>query len=592
MDPRDSPLVSLPLRWRLLPFVAAAAAVITVYAGVLDAPFVFDDVKLVKENQRLRSGLGDPGKILETFDVTSRRWDEEELRPNYRPVRFLSYLLDYEVSRWWFGDPPGSEPRVQVFHATSILLHALNALLVVLVARSLAAALLGGARDDADPALSTFLGLCAGLLFALHPIETEAVTYISGRRDVLSTAFFLGALALHLRVPPEKGPGPAAVILVPLFLVLGFYSKEMVVTLPAVLLLADLARGARWKATRILVHVLSWGAAAVMTLGTISNETLIAAAPAETGPGVALTASRYVARYLGLVLLPLEQSVDYSFDAIPPSSGLLEPATTLPAVLLVLSILLAALWRLAVIVRSPPGLRPGGALAIGGLWFLGTLVPVLQLVPIPERFAERFAYLPSIGVILVVASLLARARRVEKTFGWGLLLFLAVLSLALSVRRNRDWETPLRLWTSAVEAEPRAARAHLGRANALKEEGRHREAVEEYTTALEIFGEKPEVPLHHGSILQALTLRGGLAALLAGEDPALLDRAVEDYRRVLGETDTDGTVVASSPRHVGVRFDLAGFLRRQGKVAEAEREYRAVIALPGCPIALVGGSHY
>ncbi|HVR73231.1 MAG TPA: tetratricopeptide repeat protein, partial [Planctomycetota bacterium] len=78
----------------------------------------------------------------------------------------------------------------------------------------------------------------------------------------------------------------------------------------------------------------------------------------------------------------------------------------------------------------------------------------------------------------------------------------------------------------------------------------------------------------------------------AGEAPALLDRAIEDYRRVLGETDTDGTVVASSPRHVGVRFDLAGFLLRQGKVAEAEREYRAVIALPGCPVALVGGAHY
>ena len=107
-------------------------------------------------------------------------------------------------------------------------------------------------------------------------------------------------------------------------------------------------------------------------------------------------AGRYAARYLGLLLLPLSQSVDYSYAAITESKGILDPLTSLLSLLLVLALVLVS-------VRS---YRKGSGLAgLAILWFLGTLVPVLQFVPIAERFAEHFAYLPSIGMALRQAGL-------------------------------------------------------------------------------------------------------------------------------------------------------------------------------------------
>ena len=129
------PECSLPRSWRCIPQVVVLCAAVVPYLGVLDAPFVFDDVRLVQQNTLLSSGLDDSGGWLATFDVTSRRWDSEELRPNYRPLRFLSYLLDYKLSLAWLGSFAADDPPVLFFHLTNVLLHALNALLVFLTQR-------------------------------------------------------------------------------------------------------------------------------------------------------------------------------------------------------------------------------------------------------------------------------------------------------------------------------------------------------------------------------------------------------------------------------------------------------------------------
>jgi tetratricopeptide (TPR) repeat protein len=572
-------------RW--LPAAVVLAAAAAPYLGVLDAPFVFDDVKLVKENRFLREAYEDPSLIIRTFDILDRRWDEEELRPNYRPLRFLSYLGDYALSRWWFGGFPDGSPPVFFFHLTNVVLHALNALLVLVLARRVAGRLLGGDGADGGLGPGGFLALAAALLFALHPLQTEAVTYISGRRDVLSAFFVLAALALHARGDPGRSPRPLASAGVVLLLAAGLLSKETAATLPALLVLLDIALRARWTPGRVALHAVSWALVIAYAAALLSNPRLVAPAGDRDLAGVVLTACRYVARYFGLALLPASQSVDYSYGAIPESTGIVSPWTTLPALLLVL---LLAAGGIAGVARRAGAGRLAGA---GVLWFLGTLAPVLQFVPIAERFAERFAYLPLAGLVLAAGLLLERARRREPVLGWGLAALLSVAALAASAARNREWRSPLDLWTSAVEAQPRAARAHLGRANALKEAGRLREAAGEYSAAIAIFEERPDVPLHHGSILQALTLRGGVHGLLGAEggDPSLLDRAVADYRRVLAATDVDGTVIESSPKHAAVHLDLGGFLLQARKLDEARREYRRVIEV-GAPAPIAAAAEY
>ena len=603
-------LVPTPtLRERLGPLAGAAAlvvlAAIVPYLGVLETPFVFDDVKLVAQNTHLQASWEDPSSLLGTFNITSREWAEEELRPNYRPLRFLSYMADFALSRWVFGDFPSDQPPPFFFHLSNVLIHALNALLIFVLARRLFAAFAAHGH-------TLFVGFAAGLLFALHPLQTEAVTYVSGRRDVLSTAFFLAAVVLFLgptRRQEAASPLRLRVLVgVPLLLAGGLLCKEMVATLPGLLLLLDLLRPIRWESRRVFFHATVWVLALGHTFANISTGDVVAASSASNGWLVALTSCRYIVRYLSLTLLPVSQSLDYSYDAIPVSEGLGTPWTTVPAVVLVVALVasgLVALVKGRSAIRAcariepdeqtgPARVRSGAGVALwacGILWFLGTLVPVLQIVPIPERFAERFAYLPGIGVVLLVTAGLWRLARFESLMARGTLILLAVVGAVATVDRNRDWQSPLTLWGAAVEAQPRAARAHLAYANALKRAGRLREAQDEYTAALARFGETPDLPLHHGFILQALTLRGQVYGMRSTEEPELLERAILDYRTLLTSTDTDGVAIADSPKHTVIHFDLAGFLFTAGRFEEARSEYQKVIEL-GKPETLVAAAKY
>ena len=569
---RSSSLKALPLA-----LVALAAAL--PYAGVLDTPFVFDDVKLVRDNRHLAAAYENPSLAFAAFDETERRWDDEELRPNYRPLRFLSYLLDYAATRRFHGDFEPANLPVFFFHLSNVIFHVLNALLVAAIARSIARSL--GTPDDS----ARFAGLAAGLVFALHPLATEAVTYISGRRDVLSTCLFLLALALHLRAPSGRVSAVLAVIGVPVCLHLSLLSKEMAVTLPALLLVIDVALRARRTASRVLVHVLSW-AVVIYRLSVIDQTPgLVEAVEPRSVLDIGTQACRYIARYLGLALFPHPQSIDYSFDAIPESSGLLAPSTNIPAVLLVIA--LAACGVVLVLSGRPAGRWVG----LGILWFIGCLVPVLQIVPAAEKFAERFAYLPLIGIVIAAACGAALLRRSRPALAAAALCLVCAVFLAATVRRNSEWESPLALWTSAVKAQPQAARARFARGSSLKEAGMLRESAEELTRALEIFSRKPDVPLHQGYILQALTIRGGVYALLAGEEPSVLEKAIADYQRVLASRDIDGTAIGSSPKHAAVRLDLGGFLLRKGELDASAAEYRRLIEL-GEPRTIVSAAHY
>ncbi|MCZ6792116.1 MAG: hypothetical protein O7J95_00715, partial [Planctomycetota bacterium] len=481
-------IVDSRLSWLIIALVATLP-----YAGVLRAPFVFDDVKLVKENELLRVESGEAvDRFLPTFAIASREWDSDELRENYRPLRFFSYYLDYQLSRFVWGEFPADEPPTLIFHVQNLAWHLANALLVLFLGRRL----LGSRRA----------GFILAVLFALHPLQTEAVTYVSGRRDVLSTFFFLAALALYLRSPAEKPLRWSVLATSPLAFACGFFSKEMVVTLPAVVLLVDWYRRPLWEPRRVALHALLWLVALAFAGITLANESL------RAEPLVAseltsrfLMPARYALRYLFLVLLPVSQSLDYSYDAIAASRGLFDPWTTFASLLGVALLAATALWGFV---------RRRAAVALGISWFLVTLTPVLQFVPIAERFAERFAYLPSIGILLVVSSALATLWKARAPLGRGLVGALALTLFLATVLRNGDWTSELAIWEAATRAQPRAARSHLALGNALRAERRYAEAGEAYSVALEIWATNPEPSsLQRGQALRARMHRGGVYAL-------------------------------------------------------------------------------
>ena len=536
------------------------------YVGTLDAPFVFDDTKLVRDNELIRvSGNAALPRIAKSFNIFSREWVDADLRENYRPLRFLSYWIDYRLSVALLDEFHPADPPVFFFHLQNIFWHALNAILVFFLGRHF----LG--RDTG--------GLIAALLFASHPLFTEAVTYISSRRDVISTFFFLAALLVYVRIPATSKLPIWCAITAPLLFALGFFAKEMVVTLPALVLLVDILRRPKLDASRVACHLALWTVAGIFIYATMTTPNMIRDVP-ESGEGsVFLTACRYLGRYFGLVVAPFSLSLDYSFDAISPTRSLADPWTTIPALLLVLGMLGASFWAW----RTKRGL-----VALGLLWFVGVLVPVLQFVPTAERFAERFAYLPALGLVFLVAAVFARGVRKDPVYGSAFVGLVVLVAIGLTVRRNADWDTKLGIWGATVEAQPNCARAHKAYANALVEDGKMKRAVEELTIAIDLWGAKENrTRLERGLYLHTRAERGSYLRALAKNDARLLDQAIADLEFVLGSKDTDnaGTVIAESmnPVYQSARFGLADAYFRAERPDDAVREFEILVERRGLP---------
>jgi len=427
--------------------LVVALVALAIYLPAIDAPFVFDDLMIVQDNTFVTEN--DAGAIL-----TSGYWDghDQEMgrqQALYRPLTVLSYAWNWAL----VGDLPGG------FRIVNILLHALASVLVTaLVGR------LTGSRLAA---------ICGGLVFAAHPVHTEAVTYVSGRADLLAAVGFLGAWLAHAW-RPERGRRGLLLLSLTLF-ALGLLAKEMAATLPAVLMLFDLAGARRAGATvreawgavrrRLPTYGAYFGVLALFLLlrGAVLGGLLPAAGdiPLQANPLRDLgllerldDATAVLGRELALLVWPHPLSIDYSFDALPVSAAAFA-AENGAWVALALSALLVGLVGI---------FRPRGALLGAGLlFFFGTLFPVSNLAfVIGTNLGERVLYLSSFTLSLVVGLGAAVAARRSREGAWVALALTVALTAVLGWRtlvRNGDYASGYRLFQAAAEAYPRASRA-------------------------------------------------------------------------------------------------------------------------------------
>lgn len=284
---------------------------------------------------------------------------------NWHPLTLISHLLDGQL----YGlDPAGH-------HATSLLLHLANVLLLFEVLRGMTGAV---GRS----------GVVAAL-FAVHPTHVESVAWIAERKDVLSALFWILAMGAWARYARQPSIGRYG--LVALLMALGLMAKPMVVTLPFALLLLDV-----WPLDRLR---LGWRRLGVeklplLALSAVSSVITLryqetSLAPLDAVPWSLRVANAVVsyAAYLGKLFWPRDLAVFY------PIEPAISPWKTAGAALLLIAITAFALWR----ARREPWLLTGW------LWFLGTLVPVIGLVQVGRQaMADRYAYIPSIGLFLAV----------------------------------------------------------------------------------------------------------------------------------------------------------------------------------------------
>ena len=523
--------------------LAPAAIVLTgvlAYASAFPGAFVFDDAFNVAGNRRLDR--------VSDFLPGGPGWS---VQPN-RAFTFATFALDRAVA--------GNDPS---FHrAVNLGIHLAAALL--LFALAMAAFRAPRLRGSALAPEAWAVGLLAGLLFVAHPIQTQAVTYVVQRLTSLAALLYLASALLYLRwrVAREGGASgwrswiPYAGAL--LAALLAMRSKEIAFTLPvALLLLEAVLLDGPWR--RRLLGLVPFAATMVLIPATL----LLAAAPSgapqvnlvepmrvQTGMArldYLLTQLTVVVRYLGLVVIPVGQTVDHD---VPLRTSLSDPSVLgSAAVLLALAGAAAGL----LLAASPRRARPAdpacrlAALGIG--WFFLALSVESSLIPIVDVMVEHRVYLPFAGLSLVAATLVALgARRLAPgraaAFTAGVGMILAALLGGATWKRNGAWASEVALWTDAVEKSPAKARPRHNLGVALHAVGRRTEAMPLLQEAVRL---DPAYPEGHDSL--------GIALVDAG-------RPAEGEAHFL-------RAIALDPRLAAPWFDLGTLRFESGRYAEA-----------------------
>jgi tetratricopeptide (TPR) repeat protein len=521
---------SPPSAARALTLALLAAVICFTFVGVLRSGWIlFDDPRYVYENPHVNRGLTPDDALWFLAHPHGENW---------HPLTSWSHMLDVQL----FGLEPAGP------HAVNLALHALTALLLVLVLHRLT----GG----------WWRSLAVGALFALHPLRVESVAWVSERKDVLSGLFFVLTLEAYRRWVTRPGRLRYAALIAAF--ALGLMAKPMLVTVPFVLVLLDVWPLGRWRlpAQRAPGGGPGAGALTRPLLGLIAEKwplLALAAASAvvtffvQRAGGAVVTVEKLSSayrlanallsywRYLGKLLWPHDLAVLYPF---PQSTSWIAVAAAAAG--------LAAVTAL-VLLRG----RRRPYLAVGWLWYLGMLVPVIGLVQVGiQSHADRYTYLPTIGLLVAlvwgVGDLLGASRPGRIAAAAASLLLLAALAAA-TARQVTAWRDTRTLFAHAVAVtgDNPAALERLG--ETLLAEGEVGPAIERFQEALRL---APGFVDAHNNLGSALGMTGRH------------EEAAVHFRAAL-----------RGMKSAGIHHNLAYTLAQLGRVEEAIGECQAALRL-------------
>ena len=540
------------------------AACLAVYAGSFRVPFLFDDLTSIPENPRIRS----------LWPLSRAMTAPPYVTIAGRPLVCLSFAVNYALG--------GLD--VAGYHAMNLALHVGCVLALWWLLRvTLASPILGETLNS----YSEGLAAATALLWAVHPLATEAVVYVVQRTELLGTLFYL--LTLLLFALASKSARPAVLLAGSVAAcALGMLSKEIVVSAPLAVWLYDATFVSGSFMAALRKRKAYYGALAATWLllaatllregGTIGGAGLdleLGLTPWES----LLTQSRAILHYLRLAFWPHPLRLYYDWPALR-SVG-----EAWPWLLAIVPLAAAAAW--AAIRRRPAGFA-------AALFFM-VLAPSSSVVPMPtELVGERRMYLPLAAVLALAASAaLVLLRRAGWNGGPAVPALVtgaaaAVLAVTTAVR-VRDYRSEEAIWRDTAAKSPRSAlvRNNLGRA--LAAQGRVDEAVAEYREALRI---DPRHAATLSKLGNALADQGRFEEA-AREYAAALEADPRDhktrnnYARVLlklGRVEAGVRELEAAarlrPDYGLARYNLAGILVRLGRAPEAVAHLEAVAALP------------
>jgi tetratricopeptide (TPR) repeat protein len=421
-----------------------------VYSNTFQSSFHFDDQTSILHNVAIRN-LSDLKTIF-----------------SFSPSRFVTYLsfgLNYTAG--------GVD--VIGYHIANLAIHLLAALMVWLLARQVLR--MSTMRQSGIAKAASLVPLLAGLIFVAHPVQTQAVTYIAQRAALLATLFYLLSLYLYgegrRRQIANTSIGVIAGCYAAAFTaaVLGALSKETVLSLPFAVVLYEIfffreARKTNWVIIGLASAVVLVIPLFLLSRGLISL-TVTGALPAAQ---YLLTQPRVWLTYLRLLILPVNQNLDYDFAL----SRTLLDVSTLSSV--------AALAGIA--FAGFKFFRTSRILSFSIFWFIITLLPESSFLPLPDVIYEHRLYLPMAGISLFVASALQHITHKWGTGGVAALVIGIVGALGLTAfERNKIWSNEVTLWQDVIKKSPGKARGYLNLGHAYDDLEMYKQAQAYYDMA-------------------------------------------------------------------------------------------------------------
>lgn len=506
----------------ILIYLVLTLLTFVVFANVRNYDFItLDDVSYVTDNDNVKSGLTTEG--LRWAFTTNRQC-------NWHPLTWLSHMLDCQL----FDLNAGRH------HLTNLFFHIINTLLLFTVLKQMTKA--------------TWRSAFVAAAFAVHPLHVESVAWVSERKDVLSTLFWILTIGAYTHYSKRRSTG--WYILTMIVFALGLMAKPMLVTLPFVLLLLDywplcrLELGNRLKPTnwsdfyRLVLEKIPFFALSVIS----SVITFLLQRSAMIGVGrfpVIVRTGRAFTSYLKYIektFWPTRLAVFY------PAFNVFFILPTLVAAILIF----VACWYIIKFARSRK------YLPVGWFWYLGTLVPVIGLVQVGgQSWANRYTYIPIIGLFIIVAwglpdllTKLPYRKIIISTIAVAVISTLSVCTY-FQVQYWRDSKT---LYTQAIEAVDNNYVAHLLLARVLSDEDKPNEAIEHYKQVIRI---KPDYVEVYNEI--------GLALVVQGK----FSEAIEYYNEAL----------RLNPNYFEAHLNIAVALSYQGQYDKAKQHYKQALRI-------------
>ncbi len=430
------------------------------YSNIFQNKLLLDDNSFISEWEQIRHFSSLPDLLTGNVPPVHQGV--------YRPIRSILYLIYYQL----FGTNPLG------YHLHSILVHLISTILVYFIILFLVKTL------KLKSLLSYYLPFLTSLFFGLHPIHTEAITYIAASMEMTGVVFFLASFFMY-----QKNKKPLSI----LFALLAFFTYEMTLTLPFVLLAYDFSIRKlvlKRKLSDLKAYLPYFlGILIFFLIKLIFTHNLNRGE--YLGGSIYLTALVMLeafVKYLELLILPIGLSLVHILPGQIPTLGGVDIKKELIAGLspLTLSVLLGLILLLGLVFLAFRLKKSYPLISFGLFWFLITLIPVSQIIPLQVVMGEKYLYLPSVGFVIVVGYLFFLSQRVSLKILTIAYLIVAIGYMILTIAYNQVWKTPESIWLNATLKARQSASAHYNLATVYRSKGELIKAKEHYLNALEI----------------------------------------------------------------------------------------------------------